>query len=330
MKNHTDKDNERTSGSKHQHDDAVARLMNLAGTRPVISTDIESRVHDKVRREWRDATAKSRITKWALPVALAAGLVIAFMLFMIINRTPPLPLGTIARLTGEIDSQQNQVAVNDVVYAGDTMRTKKGQGIGISLDNGRSLRLAEGTVLRLDSANTFILEHGKVYADSGKQVRKYSSVTIQTELGSVVDVGTQFAVQFADDQFRVAVREGRVDVAGDQGSYTALAGDRLIIHASGDVATDQISANDSSWNWATELAPDFEMEDKSLLAFLLWAVRETGRELVFASDEIREAASATILHGSISGFTPDKAIGAVLATTSFEFDINSGRLLIGK
>ena len=40
------------------------------------------------------------------------------------------------------------------------------------------------------------------------------SITIRTGVGSATDIGTLFSVAHHDDDMRVAVREGRVDVSG--------------------------------------------------------------------------------------------------------------------
>ena len=124
------------------------------------------------------------------------------------------------------------------------------------------------------------------------------------------------------------MREGRVDITHDGAARMAVAGERLRIDASGDAVVDAIESHNDFWAWATELAPPFDIENKSLLDFLRWAARETGRELVFEDQDLRMSAMRTDLHGSVAGFKPLEAIESVLATTSFRYRIEPDRIII--
>ena len=112
---------------------------------------------------------------------------------------------------------------------------------------------------------------------SDPRIYRDRQITIHTAAGSATDIGTQFSVAYDKQQLSVAVREGRVDVSGDRPSVTAMAGDRLLIQQGNDVVVDQVNPYDVSWDWATSLAPGFDIEDRSLLDFLKWASRETGK-----------------------------------------------------
>ena len=90
----------------------------------------------------------------------------------------------------------------------------------------------------------------------------------------------------------------------------------------------ELAPHSTYWSWAAELAPTFDIENKSLMDFLDWASREAGMELVFASDELRMAAMRTELHGSVEGFAPIEAIESVLATTAFTYRIEQGKVVI--
>ena len=62
--------------------------------------------------------------------------------------------------------------------------------------------------------------------------------------------------------------------------------------------------------------------------FLRWAARETGRELVFETNELRMSAMRTDLHGSVSDFDPLEAVESVLATTRFKYRIEADKIVI--
>jgi hypothetical protein len=128
----------------------------------------------------------------------------------------------------------------------------------------------------------------------------------------------------------IAVREGRVDVVRDRSVIAAEAGDRLILEPGREAVFDQITPYDSAWDWATSLAPGFDIENRSLLDFLKWASRETGKTLIFSSNDVRMAAMGTELFGSIVNFTPSEAIDAVLTTTQFRYRIDERSITITK
>jgi hypothetical protein len=214
------------------------------------------------------------------------------------------------------------------VHVGDSLRTGTNQRISIALDRGGSLRVAGDTVLRFDSAEVVALDRGMVYADSHVASEDHRGLVIHTELGSVTDVGTQFLVHVIPDHFEVAVREGRVDIAGNDTSYSIEAGDKLTIRDNLDTRYGHVSSTDEAWAWATEIAPGFDLENKFLFDFLEWAARETGKELVFANDDTLNQVKATTLIGDLRGFTPFEAIDLVITTTSFRYAIEEQRIFV--
>jgi len=311
-------------------EDTVARLLELAGPRADIPADLERRVHDSVRQEWRTATSMTRSIRWAIPLALAATMLVAIALGF---RTPDMllqPLGTIV-IVADISADDGlPLAAGNAVYAGDNLDTSTNNGMSVLLNGDISLRIAAGTSVRLDAADEITLLSGQVYADSGDRIYRDRHITVHTDSGSATDIGTQFSVLYENGQTRVAVREGRVDVAADQSSLTALAGDRLTWQADGDVVIDQVTTYDPSWRWATSLAPAFDIENRSLLDILKWASRETGKTLKFSNNDVRMAAMRTMLHGSVSDLTPLEAIESVLLTTQFQHHIDEQSITITK
>jgi transmembrane sensor len=237
------------------------------------------------------------------------------------------PLATVA-LVEASDSPANGLSVGDPIYPGEAIATDD-SGIALTVSNGLLLRLDVGTEAMLQSAEELTLRSGRVYADTGQSIYGDTSITIRTSVGSATDIGTLFSVAHFDGDMSVAVREGRVDVSGGGGSYTAEAGDMLTLKPDDDVVFDKVPPYDSAWEWAEALAPSFDIENRTLLDFLKWAARETGKELVFEDDGARIAAMGTRLHGSVSDFTPSEAVESVLPTTKFAFQIDDRRIVIG-
>jgi hypothetical protein len=320
----------RTVDAKEHSDDTVSTLMNLAGPRAAIPADIERRVHDEVYKHWQRVTRTKNIARWAVPASLAAMLLIVFAFNI---RTPdiaPQTIGVVAYVTGSRGSAGADFTVGNAVLAGDIVETGPDAGVSLTLADDISLRIAAGSSVRLDQADEITLFDGSIYADSGERIYRDRHLTVNTANGSATDIGTQFSVTNEGTRMSVAVREGRVDIAHEQSVITAEAGDKLIVQTGSDVIVDQVAPYDPSWNWASSLAPDFDIKNRSLLDFLKWAARETGKSLSFSSDEVRMAAMGTQVVGSINKFTPDEAIEAVLSTTQFEYEIDKQSINIRK
>ena len=326
-------------------EETMARLLKAAGSRTSVPADVENRVYENVLREWETATRKpdgakvyefvrreweneSRPTRggrrWMMPLAMAATVLLAVAVLLQPAPDAPLPVtvGTVARVSGDAGLVPGQA-----VYAGDTITTDANQGVSILLSSAESLRLDRDTTLDIDARGRFTLVAGRVYADTGDYMYNDRQLTIDTPLGVVTDIGTQFAVDVSGERLDVAVREGRVDVAQDGTEWVAVAGERLRIREDG-ATVDTLAASDPYWAWATRLAPAFDIEGKSLLDFLRWAARETGRELVFESNELRMSAMRVDLHGSVADFEPIDAVESVLAGTRFRYRIDANRIVI--
>lgn len=322
----------------------------MAAPRAEVPPDIEARVYGQVRREWEVATSRpdgadayrrvrrtwilnvagARLRRWMMPVALAASLLLAIGVLQQREDAPVpmrVPVATVARVivAGNPDGLPLS---GDPVYADERLSTGPGQGLSLRLGNATSLRVDQNTTLVVDAAHRLSLESGRVYADTGAFIYRDRALVIDTGMGSVTDIGTQFAVEIQDGMLQVAVREGRVDVNRDAGEVVALAGERLRLERDGAVIAEKLAPHDAYWDWAAGLAPPFNIQNKSLLDFLSWAARETGRELVFHDNELRMAAMRTDLHGSVAGLGPAEALDAVLATTGFRYRTEADRIVI--
>lgn len=308
--------------------DSVARLIQLAGPRPAIPADVERRVHGAVRREWQENYERRHTLRWGIPFALAASALVAAFLFLRAPEVVVAPVATIALVGDGTAAAGGGLAPGDAVYPGTALSTGD-RGVALALNNGFSVRLDAATTVTFESVESVVLQAGRLYADTGPAIYDDRSITVDTPVGSATDVGTQFAVAFDGDDMRVAVREGRVDVTAGPEDWTARAGDLLTIAPDRGATFDRVSRHGDSWDWASSLAPAFDLENRSLLDFLKWAARETGRELVFESEEVRLAAMRTSLHGgSVDGFTPMEAVDSVMLTTGFGWRVEDGRILV--
>jgi ferric-dicitrate binding protein FerR (iron transport regulator) len=325
----------------------LANVIKLAGRRADIPVGIESRVRHRVQEEWRASTALSSgnkayarvhqiwrrgalqksVLRWLPPMGVAASAVIAVM---VVSQPEPAPLtfaATVSRVIGS-GSALAQFPLGSAVHAGDTIVTGPGEGISLLLARSESLRIDANTRLRIDAKDRFTLFHGRVYADTGQFVYRDGGLRIDTNYGSVTDVGTQFSVTTDDMSLDVAVREGRVDIASESDALVALMGQRLTLVAGQGASVVEITPHDDYWKWVAELAPEFDMTHRSLLDFLKWAARETGRELYFETDASRMSAMRTDVHGAVSGMSPQQVLQAVLATTTANYRLERGKIIV--
>ena len=329
-------------------DQAIARLLKLAGKSDPIDANIErrvyaavcrewqastsqaddARVYRNVRREWNKTAARPRnVRRWAMPLALAAAavLAVAVVLQPVPESPATMPLGEIVRTVDNADSGHR---VGAKIFAGTTVSSGNDGGLSILLADGESVRLDRATTIVIAGRDHLRLLDGRVYADTGNYVYRDRTLVIETGNATVTDVGTQFSVDARGGSLDVAVREGRVDVQEDHAEHVAVAGERLLLEPGQAVKVQEVMPHDDYWNWVSALAPAYDIENRSLLDFLRWAARETGRELVFEDNELRMAAMKTDLHGSVEDFQPNEAISAVLATTNFHYRIADDRIVI--
>jgi hypothetical protein len=331
-----------------REDETLTRLLKLGGRSEPVASDIEDRVYRAVRQEWLASTSRpdsarvysnvrrewnktparrSRVRRWAVPFAMAASAVLAIA--MLLQPTPtvvsPVPIGTVAKVIG---APAGMPGVGTEVHAGDRLATGAGGGLSITLAGAESLRLDEQTTLVAVAANQFELVEGRVYADTGNFMYRDKGLIIDTPIGTVTDVGTQFAVDLEDSGLDVAVREGRVDVMNAGQEFVAVAGERMRIESGQGATFDKLAPHDAYWDWVSSLAPAYDIENRSLLDFLRWAARESGLELVFEDNDLRMAAMRTDLHGSVEDFKPAEAISAVLSTTTFHYSLEGEKLVI--
>lgn len=328
-------------------EETMARLLQLAGPRSSVPDEVEARVYERVHSEWQAATRKPdggqvyanvhrawrkgpsrrRVMRWAVPVALAASVLLAVGLVMRPGPEIAAPV-TVARVVKLVGFEGNaRLADGQDIAVGARLSTRAGEGISLQLVNAASLRIDENSVVTFDGQNHLTLVAGRIYADTGDFVYRNNRLVVDTPFGAVTDIGTRFAVAAGQDALDIAVRDGRVDLRDGALSATAVGGERMQV-SGGQVAVDALAPHDSYWHWTASLAPAFDIENKSLLEFLRWATRETGLELEFADDDLRMAAMRTDLHGSVTDLEPLDAIVSVLATTRFRYRIEHDRLIV--
>ncbi len=329
-------------------DEAVIRLLQLAGHRPEILPADAAIVKAAARAEWQRAVwAARRRTYWyrSAGALLAAAAVVLVALnagfFQRVDPPQGEPVATLELATGQViataaGGELADLSPGQTLLAGSVIETaSSGSAQGgksraaLRLASGGSLRLDTGTRLRLLSRTTLALESGAVYVDSGA-TSPLTPLVIATPLGVARDIGTQFEIRLgtATNPLEVRVREGRVLFNHQDAARTVGVGRALAVLADGQWAEREVSLHGPDWEWVQSVLPMFTVEGRSLREFLAWAARERGWELRFASPALADRAAGVILHGTIADLRLDDALAALLAGSSLGYRVEDGVLLV--
>ncbi len=323
------------------NDDDIERVLKAAGLRERVPFEIESAAREHLRREWRAIVAGRRGARRRVgSFALAASVLVAAFALWFVALRPDAAAGPVATMA---------VALNDVrvrsgwlqgwepatagrsLKAGESLETGPDGRAGISIPGIASARLDHDTRIRLASAERLVIERGALYVDSGTGAPGDSRLAVETPTGSLRHIGTQYEVRLDGSDVRVRVREGRVEWQSKSGAVErGDAGEQFTIAADGAVKRMQSARYGQTWDWIASTTPAIDIEGRPLADFLAWAGRELGREVVFASPEIRQETAAIVVHGSVAGLTPQQALDAVLATTSVRGSLGQGRIVVAE
>jgi ferric-dicitrate binding protein FerR (iron transport regulator) len=337
----TNVDLEDTERGPNDGGSLVERLLHAAGPGPEIPEDGAARVKDLIRPVWRDevtARSRQRSRVWIGGIAAAAALIIAMVSLQSLRPdTPALTPQTIvvALIDGtlEVTPPGSNVEfftadnTNREIPRGSLMRTGSGSRAALWLTDQMSLRLDSNTELRLDSEASLSLESGAVYLDSRDDAG--SGIEVRTAFGTATDIGTQFEVRLEDGTLDLRVREGLVSLTRDDEDFQITQGIRFSVGADGSVSTSAITPYDPAWSWTQEIAPVFDIEGETVLAFLDWVSSETGLSIGFADTEVEQLAATTILHGSIEGLTPAQAPAVILPSARLTVSEEPGAMMVG-
>jgi ferric-dicitrate binding protein FerR (iron transport regulator) len=214
----------------------------------------------------------------------------------------------------------------EATQRGDLVETGADGRMAVRLTNGASLRFDRTSRARLVSPDRVALETGAVYVDSGPDS---AALAIETPLGLVRNVGTQFEIRTDELSLRVRVRSGVVEVhRGAEVSSTRSGTELTLRH--GHTATRPAAPYGQDWAWVESLAPAFDIEGRSLADFLAYVCREQGWTLVYADPDLARAAPRIMLHGSTAGLKPSDALVVVLTTSALTHTLANGELWVAR
>ena len=262
----------------------------------------------------------SRHWRRAVAIAAAVALVVAIGVTLV-NRLrergapqAAAPIASTLFVTSDVRFQLDGPAraglVGERLTPGTRITTYGGRA-AIVLANGVELRLDSNTAITLDTARSLSVTRGAVYLDSSHRTGPPEPLAIVARGTVIRDIGTRYEVRLSDEELRVRVRDGRVEVSSAFGMRAADRGGQLTVTSSG-ILSDRASTSGADWDWIVRAIPSPQLEGRPLTEFLAWAEREGGRPIRFADPAMERANAATIVYGAIEHLTVEEALDVVL------------------
>jgi hypothetical protein len=291
--------------------DPIERLLELAGPRRAPADDHYSRARQAVHTAWQTEVRRTRRARaaWTAGVSLAAA---ALLVLAIVSRQPAAPA------PDTIVGRHNGMPIR----LGSVLRTEPAVRTALQLANGTEIRMDVNGEIAFDDVGAIALRRGALFIDTGSAEGPDRAIEIRTPLGIVQDIGTRFEVRLFDlpakagshDRLRTRVRDGIVRVTTATTMESGERGTELVALADGAIRRAATSLSGPDWDWVTLAAPPFDLDGKTLAAFLTWVAREGGWDVRFENDTLAASASTITINGSVEGLTPEEALRSVLAT----------------
>jgi ferric-dicitrate binding protein FerR (iron transport regulator) len=298
--------------------DAAVRAL-LRQPRPAaVDAARAARVRHAVHAAWKGAAGGTR--NWKRVVALAAAAVLVFAAALtLVNglRGAPgaaAPIASTVFVTSEVlfqhEGQAHSGRVGEGLWPGTRITTHGGHA-AIALANGIELRLDSHTDITLEAEESLSLAHGALYLDSSNRTGPPEAVAIVARGTVIRNIGTRYEVRLSDQELRVRVRDGRVEVSSAFGRREADRGDQLRVTSSA-ILVGRAPVSGADWDWIVRAVPPPQLGGRPLTEFLAWAEREGGRSIRFADPALERANAATIVYGAIESLTVEEALDVVL------------------
>jgi ferric-dicitrate binding protein FerR (iron transport regulator) len=315
--------------------DALAEMLRAVGRRRAPPRDDYEQVLAAATQAWQRKLRSRQRRRWLLATAAAlmtAAVGVATLLHWMPRKavvaTAVVLRGNVAiRVADDVAWQPLQPG--SAISVGTRVRTGNGGALALALNGGTAVRVKEHSDLTLASVHALRLEIGTVYVDSG-EAPNTRSVRIETDVGTVRDIGTIFEVHAMPESVRIRVREGHIELDTPRNAARLPAGEgqQLEVDPQGAIRRGTIARYDPAWRWAEALAATPEIEGRPLLQFLTWVARETGRRLQFQEPAVEALAREVVLHGDTRDLAPLQALDVMLSTTDLEYVLSSDEVIV--
>jgi len=209
---------------------------------------------------------------------------------------------------------------------GDRLLTGADGRVALRLQDNLLLRVNLDSELIFSSPDEIELVAGTIYIDTGDSGAG-RSLRVQTELGQIEHLGTQYEVRLADSALRVRVREGSIAYNGASTTQIGEAGEQIDIDSDGLAAHSDVAPNDPDWQWVSALATLPQADEYRISDVLAWVARELGLQLDFASFVVEQRVANQTLVG-LEGLNPNETLDVVQRTADIVAEISGETLLV--
>lgn len=313
-------------------DDPIERLMRHSTRRSDPPEDAARRTHAAVMQAWEDLRrrrARVRLIVAAASVVLA----IAASSAWLVARRPAPELARVERVQGEVHRMHGATAsalVMDgtAVSAGERLVTAADGGLTLRRPGGLTIRIGASSELAFQSRDSFEMLAGVVYIDTGSATPSTDPLAVMTRAGRVRHVGTRFSVTVAREEVRIAVRDGKVNLARSHGDTLIDAGHEARIAADGHMETLRLASTTTVWKWLDPVPAPIAIDDRALFDVMEELAAAAGLPVRYASPAVETEAHQLRLRGPPLALPTDAAIDGVLLATRFKATRRDGTLEI--
>lgn len=322
--------------------DPLGEIIRAAGRRPEPPPQHYEQVYAAARSAWRGKLSLRRKRRWFALAASLAIVGIAALLSTILVSGRSDPAATLILVRGPVEQFSSAAQVwtaiaadNEILEPGARLRVGEGGGANLRLTDGGSLRIDADTEVVIETA-AVRLAAGRVYFDSAGRVAS-APIAVRTTFGVIRDIGTQFEASVRSDSLRLRVREGEIVLqpstaeaeSAAQREFRSAAGQQLEMSVAGEIRSGIIAPDDAAWRWAESLALPPAPASRSVLVYLRWIARETGKRLEFVSVNVELAAGMANFVGDPAGLSPLEVLSHIAATSDFRYQLTEdGAILL--
>ena len=317
-------------------DEALEVLFRQASVRQRAPAEQERAIRAALHSQWSRATRQRRLRKQVVAWASAASVVLVLFVTTILLRqaepVQPMVVAAVEKQLGDVLVRQGgdkaSALTGDArLHAGSELSTAGGSRLALAWVNGESVRVDQDSRLLLVSGTEISLLDGRIYVDSTADGANGVTLVIQTPSGPVRHIGTQYITAVSGGEVTISVREGEVSIGSGNDTWTAVQGQRIRVTPDGHHSTTLIPTYGDDWQWTELVAPRFDTDGRSILEFLEWVGRETGRRIEFESIDAETMAAETRMHGNVD-LEPLRAMELMLQTSDLVPSVRDGVILV--
>jgi hypothetical protein len=320
----------------NEKNDDVEALLKIAGKRTVPNEQLKTEVYENVYKVWKQQNNIPFYRNRYILAAASLFILIGVYSINLLSSNNSIALNSqISKeivLSGQIQRSLNQVnwsflKTDSRLNSGDYIRTTSNNRILVELNNGNTFRLDENSFIKIISEDKIELIRGQIYVESNEN-NTDNNLIIDTSMGSVRHIGTQYNIELKPESINISVRKGIVLVHKSDLTKEIKKGYVVSINNNGNYQQSPINSYDSKWQWTQNITKYYNIQDKTIYQYLNWVSNETGYSIIWDSNKSEKQSKKITLSGSIKGMKPIESLEVILPTTDFKYNISHSAIHI--